>query len=86
MLILFQLGDLVNHVLQFDFEVIYKTDNTNIEAHCSSRNHVSKTNEGVSGNKIHLLNFLLLKKLTVIRVDFFTIDTIRKLKDNRNIV
>lgn len=56
MLISFQLGDLVNNVLQFDFEIIYKPDAANIEADCLSRNHVLKTNKDILKDKIYLVN------------------------------
>lgn len=83
------MSDFVNHLLQFDFEVIYKPGISNIEADCLFRNPVLETNEDVLEDKICPVNFSYLEKIRNDQDQFFIVDlknNIRKLKDNRDII
>jgi len=59
-----ELGDLLNNLLQYDFEVIYKPGSSNIEADCLSRNPVLEPEENQLRDNIQVVNIVTLDELT----------------------
>ena len=59
-----ELGDLVNYLLQFNFEVRYKAGPTNLEADCLSRNPVLESSEGLLDDVVKVVNVITLREIT----------------------
>ncbi len=90
-----ELGDLVNYLHQYDFEVRYKPGMTNIEADCLSRNPVLDPGEGKLKEIIRMVNVLTLEEIkgdqenVVVdeRIDVEREGVIyRKVKDNERVL
>lgn len=59
-----ELGDIVNFLLQFDFDIIYRPGKRNMEADCLSRNPVLESTHNMTEKEIiKTVNVLKLQEI-----------------------